>query len=117
MVNYKLDELQAGIKIAGRNINNLRHADDTTRVGESEEELKSRLMKRQTLGVSSSLEVLQALLPAIAQTTSCPSDLSTLDINKMTLRMIIMVTSKQDWKPKIKLLQVLFLLSSLFLMC
>ena len=45
MVNYKLDELQAGIKIAGRNINNLRHADDTTRVGESEEELKSRLMK------------------------------------------------------------------------
>ena len=45
MVNYKLDELQAGIKIAGRNINNLRHADDTTRVGESEEELKSLLMK------------------------------------------------------------------------
>ena len=45
MVNYKLDELQAGIKIAGRNINNLKHADDTTRVGESEEELKSRLMK------------------------------------------------------------------------
>ena len=45
MVNYKLDELQAGIKIAGRNINNLKHADDTTRVGESEEELKSLLMK------------------------------------------------------------------------
>ena len=45
MVNYKLDELQAGIKIAGRNINNLRYADDTTLVGESEKELKSHLMK------------------------------------------------------------------------
>ena len=40
-----LDEAQAGIKIAGRNINNLRHADDTTLMAESEEELKSRLMK------------------------------------------------------------------------
>ena len=45
MWNARLDELQAGIKIAGRNINNLKHADDTTRVGESEEELKSLLMK------------------------------------------------------------------------
>ena len=40
-----LDEAQAGIKIAGRNINNLRYADDTTLVAESEEELKSLLMK------------------------------------------------------------------------
>ena len=40
-----LDELQAGIKIAGRNINNLRHADNTTLMAESEEELKSLLMK------------------------------------------------------------------------
>ena len=40
-----LDELQAGIKIAGRNINNLRHADDTTLMAESEEELKNLLMK------------------------------------------------------------------------
>jgi len=45
MVNYKLDKLQAGIKTAGRNINNLRYADDTTLVGESEKELKSHLMK------------------------------------------------------------------------
>ena len=45
MWNTRLDESQAGIKIAEGNINNLRHADDTTRVGESEEELKSRLMK------------------------------------------------------------------------
>ena len=45
MRNSGLEEEQAGIKIAGRNINNLRYADDTTLLGESEEELKSVLMK------------------------------------------------------------------------
>ena len=45
MRNPGLDEAQAGIKIAGRNINNLRYADDTTLMAESEEELKSLLMK------------------------------------------------------------------------
>ena len=45
MWNVRLDEAQAGIKIAGRNINNLRYADDTTLMAESEEELKSLLMK------------------------------------------------------------------------
>ena len=45
MRNSGLDEAQAGIKIAGRNINNLRYADDTTLMAESEEELKSLLMK------------------------------------------------------------------------
>ena len=45
MRNAVLDEAQAGIKIAGRNINNLRYADDTTLMAESEEELKSFLMK------------------------------------------------------------------------
>ena len=45
MRNSGLEEAQAGIKIAGRNINNLRHADDTTLMAESEEELKSLLMK------------------------------------------------------------------------
>ena len=45
MKNAGLDEAQAGIKIAGRNINNLRYADDTTLMAESEEELKSLLMK------------------------------------------------------------------------
>ena len=45
MWNARLDEAQAGIKIARRNINNLRHADDTSLVTESEEELKSLLMK------------------------------------------------------------------------
>ena len=45
MRNAGLDEAQAGIEIAGRNINNLRYADDTTLMAESEEELKSLLMK------------------------------------------------------------------------
>ena len=45
MRNAGLEEAQAGIKIAGRNINNLRYADDTTLMAESEEELKSLLMK------------------------------------------------------------------------
>ena len=45
MWNARLDEAQAGIKIAGRNINNLKYADDTTLTAESEEELKSLLLK------------------------------------------------------------------------
>ena len=45
MWNAELDEAQAGIKIAGKNIDNLRYADDTTLMAESEEELKSLLMK------------------------------------------------------------------------
>ena len=45
MQNIRLDEAQVGMKIAGRNINNLRYADDTTLMAEREEELKSLLMK------------------------------------------------------------------------
>ena len=45
MQNARLDEAQAGIRIAGRNINNLRHANDTTLMAESEEELTSLVMK------------------------------------------------------------------------
>ena len=47
MRNAGLEETQAGIKIAGRNINNLRYADDTTLMAESEEELKSLMMKEE----------------------------------------------------------------------
>ena len=45
MRNVRLDEVKAAVKIAGRNINNLRHTDDTTLMAESEEEIKSLLMK------------------------------------------------------------------------
>ena len=60
MRNAGLEEAQAGIKIAGRNINNLRYADDTTLVAESEEELKSLLMKikkeREKVGVKLNIQ-------------------------------------------------------------
>ena len=48
MCNARLDEAQAGIKVAGRNINSLRYADDTTLMAESEEELKRLLMKEES---------------------------------------------------------------------
>ena len=60
MRNAGVEEIQAGIKIAGRNINNLRYADDTTLMAESEEELKSLLMKvkeeSEKAGLNSTLE-------------------------------------------------------------
>ena len=57
MQNASLDEPQAGIKVAGRNINNLRYANDTTRMAESEEELKSLLMKVKKESEKSSLKL------------------------------------------------------------
>ena len=64
MRNAGLDEAQAGIKIAGRNINNLRYADDTTLMAESEEELKSLLMKvkeeSEKVGLSSTFRELSS---------------------------------------------------------
>ena len=60
MQNARLDEAQAGVKIAGRNINNLIYADDTTLMAESEEELKSLLMKvkeeSETLGLKLNIQ-------------------------------------------------------------
>ena len=55
MRNARLDEAQVGIKIAGRNINNLRYEDDTTLMAESEEELKSLLMKVKEQGEKAGL--------------------------------------------------------------
>ena len=57
MQNARLDESQAGIKIAGRNINNLRYADDTILMVESEEELKSLLMKVKEEGEKAGLKL------------------------------------------------------------
>ena len=57
MQNAGLDEAQAGIKIAGRNINNLRYADDTTLMVESERELKSLLMKMKEVGEKAGLKL------------------------------------------------------------
>ena len=57
MGNARLDEAQAGIKIAGKNINNLRYADDTTLMAESDEELKSLLMKVKEEGEKAGLKL------------------------------------------------------------
>ena len=56
MLKHKLDEAQAGIKIAGRNRNNLRYTDDTTVMSESKEELKSLLMKVKEEGEKAGLK-------------------------------------------------------------
>ena len=69
MRNPGLEEAQAGIKIAGRNINNLRYADDTTLMAESEEELKSLLMK---VKVESEKVGLKFNIQKTKIMTSCP---------------------------------------------
>ena len=72
MRNARLDEAQAGIKIAGGNINNLRYADDTTPMAESEEELKSLLMKLkvQSEKVGLKLNIQKTNIMASGPTTS-----------------------------------------------
>ena len=61
MRNAGLEEAQAGIKIAGRNINNLRYADDTTLMAESEEELKSLLMKGEKVGLKLNIQKMKIM--------------------------------------------------------
>ena len=70
MRNTGVEEAQAGIKIAGRNINNLRYADDTTLMAESEEELKSLLMKlkeSEKIGLKLNIQKtkIKALVPSL----------------------------------------------------
>ena len=80
MRNAELDEAQAGMKIAGRNINNLRYADDTTLMAESEEELKSLLMKvkegNEKVGLK--LNIQKTKIMASGPITSCQRDGETL---------------------------------------
>ena len=74
MRNAGLDEAQAGIKIAGRNINNLRYADDTTLMVESEEELKSLLMKEESEKVGLKLNIQKMKIMASGPITSWQID-------------------------------------------
>ena len=73
MWNARLDESQAGIKTAGRNVNNLRYTDDTAIMAESEEELKSLLMKvkEETEKVGLKLNVQKSKIMASGPITSC----------------------------------------------
>ena len=76
MRNAGLEEAQAGIKIAGRNINNLRYADDTTLMAESEEELKSLLMKvkEESLKIGLKLNIQKTKIMASSPITSWKID-------------------------------------------
>ena len=76
MQNAGLDEAEAGIEISGRNINNLRYADDTTLMGESEEELKSLLMKvkEESEKVGLKLNIQKTKIPAPGPITSWEID-------------------------------------------
>ena len=70
MQNTGLDEAQAGIKVARRNINNLRYADDTTLNGRSEEELKSLLIKEESEKVGLKLNIQKTKIMASGPITS-----------------------------------------------
>ena len=92
MKNTGLDEAQAGIKIAGRNINNLRYADDTTLMAESEEELKSLLMKakEESKNVGLKLNIQKTKIMASGPITSWEIDGETMET----------VTDYFSWVPK-----------------
>ena len=81
MLNAWLDEAQAGIKIVGRNINNLRYADDTTLMAESKEELKSLLMKvkekSEKVGLKLNIQITKIM--ASGPTTSWQIDGKTME--------------------------------------
>ena len=81
MRNAGLEEIQAGIKIARRNINNLRYANDTTLMAESEEELKSLLMKvkEESEKVGLKLNIQKTKIMASGPITSCEIDGETVD--------------------------------------
>ena len=82
MRNAELEEAQAGIKIAGRNINNLRYADDTTLMAESEEELKSLLMKvkEENEKVGLKFKIQKTKIIAFGPITSLQTDGETVEI-------------------------------------
>ena len=82
MRNAGLDEAQAGIKIAGRNINNLRYADGTTLIAESEEELKSFLMKvkEESEKVGLKLNIQNTKIMAFGPIISWPIDGETMEV-------------------------------------
>ena len=81
MRNARLEEVQAGIKIAGRNMNNLRYADDTTLIAESEEELKCLLMKvkEESEKVGLKLNIQKMKIMASSPITSCQIDGKTVE--------------------------------------
>ena len=109
MRNAGLEETQAGINIAGRNINNLRYADDTTLMAESEEELKSLLMKVKAAAAAKSLQSCPTLCDPIDG--SPPGSPVPGILQARTLEWVaISFSNAQKWKVKVKLLSCVWLL-------
>ena len=113
MRNAGLEEAQAGIKIAGRNINNLRYADDTTLMAESEEELKSLLMKvkEESEKVGWKLNIQKTKIMASGPITSWQIDVETVETVTdyylralKSLKMVIAAMKLKDassWEEKL----------------
>ena len=104
MRNAGLEEAQAGIKIAGRNINNFRHADDTTLMAESEEELKSLLMKvkEETEKVSLKLNIQKTKIMASVPITSWQIDGETVETMSVFIFLGSKITADGDCSHEIK---------------
>ena len=103
MQNARLDEAQAGIKIAGRNINNLRCADDTTLMAESEEELKSLLMKvKESEKVGLKLNIQKVRIMASGPVTSWQTDGETVETVTDFIFLGSKITAAGDCSHEIK---------------
>ena len=104
MRNAGLDEAQAGIKIAGRNISNLRYADDTTLMAESEEELKSLLMKvkEENEKVGLKLNIQKTKIMASGPITSWEIDGETVETVADFLFLGSKITANGDCSHEIK---------------
>ena len=104
MRNAGLEEAQAGIEISGRNINNLRYADDTTLMAESEEELKSLLMKvkeeSEKLGLK--LNIQKTKIMASGPITSWKVDRETMETVSEFIFLGSKITAGGDCNPEIK---------------
>ena len=104
MRNARLDEAQAGVKIAGRNINNLRYAADTTLIAESEEELKSLLMKvkEESEKVGLKLNIQKTKIMASGPIASWQIHGETMETVRDFIFLGSNITAGGDWSHKIK---------------
>ena len=102
--NATLDEAQAGIKIAGRNTSNLRYADDTTLMAESQEELKRLLMKvkEESEKVSLKLNIQKTKIMTSSPITSWQIDGETMETVRDFIFLGSKITADGDWSPEIK---------------
>ena len=104
MQNAELDKTQAGIKIAGRNINSLRYTDDTTLMAESEEELKSLLMKvkEESEKAGLKLKIQKTKIKASGPTTSWKIDGETMETLTGFIFLSSKITTDSDCSHEIK---------------